>query len=190
MLGLDGVARGRRQRAQFFSRSGDVPMMVVAVGPADLISSILPELGGLLRHPVITLGRVHICKRDGKFISHPRDQHTEVTRSAASWQKLTVYTPETGQHGQPVHRAIIRQLRSANTSSATVHRGIWGFHGDQPPHGDRFLQWRHHVPVITTVIDTAENISIAFDIIDRLTSDQALVTAENILIAHNTAVLP
>jgi PII-like signaling protein len=50
LLGLDGTARGRRQRPQFFSRGGDVPMMIVAVGPADLISLVLPELGGLLRH--------------------------------------------------------------------------------------------------------------------------------------------
>ena len=37
------------------------------------------------------------------------------------------------------------------------------------PHGDRLLQWGRHVPVITTVIDAAENISLAFDIIDGLT---------------------
>jgi PII-like signaling protein len=190
LLGLDGVIRGHRHRAQFFSRSGDVPMLVVAVGPADLIGSVLPELGGLLRHPVITLGRVRICKRDGQLISRPGQEYAEGPPSSALWQKLTVYTPETGPHVPPVHRAIVRELRFAKTSGATVHRGIWGFHGDQPPHGDRFLQWGRHVPVITTVIDTAENIALAFDIIDRLTGDQELVTSENILVMRRAAMLP
>jgi PII-like signaling protein len=190
LLGLDGTARGRRQRSQFFSRGGDVPMMVIAVGPADLISAVLPELGGLLRHPLITLGRVRLCKRDGQLISRPREEPAEEERGPASWQKLTVYTSEAGQHGQPVHRAIVRRLRSAGTSGATVHRGVWGFHGDQAPHGDRLLSWGRHVPVITTVIDTAENISLAFDIIDELTGDQGLVTSEDLLVMRKAAVLP
>src|ERR1700744_4489444 len=32
LLGVDGVTRGQRQRARFFGRNADVPMMVIAVG--------------------------------------------------------------------------------------------------------------------------------------------------------------
>ena len=57
------------------------------------------------------------------------------------WQKLMVYTSEAARHdGQPIHRAIVRRLRSASISGATTTRGIWGFHGDHAPHGDHFLQ--------------------------------------------------
>jgi PII-like signaling protein len=77
-----------------------------------------------------------------------------------------------------VHRAIVRRLRSAGISGATTHRGVWGFRGDRPPRGDRFLQFDRHVPTITTVIDTAERIFAAFDIIDELTRERGLVTSE------------
>ena len=40
------------------------------------------------------------------------------------------------------------------------------------------------------MIDTAENISRAFDIIDELTGDQGLVTSENILVMRKAAVVP
>jgi PII-like signaling protein len=93
-----------------------------------------------------------------------------------------IYTSEAARHGgQPIHRAIVRRLRSAQLSGATSYRGIWGFHGDRPPHGDRFLQLGRHVPVITTVIDTAERISAAFGIIDELTTERGLVTSEPVL---------
>jgi PII-like signaling protein len=190
LLGLDGTARGRRQRSQFFSRGGDIPMMVVAVGSADHVSSLFPELGRMLRHPLVTLERVRICKRDGQLISRPGDEPAEHDSGSALWQKLTLYTSEASQHGQPVHRAIVRQLRAAGTSGVTVHRGVWGFHGDEAPHGDRFLQWGRHVPIITTVVDTAENISLAFEIIDQLTGEQGLVTSENILAMRKTAAFP
>jgi PII-like signaling protein len=83
-------------------------------------------------------------------------------------------------HGQPVHRAIVRRLRSAGISGTTTLRGIWGFHGDHAPHGDRLLQLGRHVPVVTIVIDTPERIATAYAIIDELTSERGLVTCETI----------
>jgi PII-like signaling protein len=99
----------------------------------------------------------------------------------ALWQKLMVYTSEAAQHhGQPIHRAIVRRLRSAGISGATTQRGIWGFHGDHPPHGDRLLQLGRHVPAVVIVIDTPERISTAFSVIDELTRERGLVTSETI----------
>jgi PII-like signaling protein len=75
---------------------------------------------------------------------------------------------------------MVRRLRSAGISGATTHRGFWGFHGDRPPHGDRLLRLERHVPAVTTVIDTAECIFAAFDIIDELTNERGLVTSETV----------
>ena len=92
-----------------------------------------------------------------------------------------IYTSEAVRHqGQPVHRAIIRRLRSAGISGATTVRGIWGFHGDHAPHGDRLLQLGRHVPTVTIVIDTPERISTAQEVIDELTTERGLVTCETI----------
>jgi PII-like signaling protein len=181
LLGVDGIARGRRQRARFFSRNADLPMMVVAVGPGHRIGMVLPELGGLLRHPLMTLEQVRVCKRDGQLINVPELTAEADDHGLPLWQKLTVCTSEAARHeGQPTHRAIVRRLRSAGISGATTYRGIWGFHDEGPPHGDRLLQLGRHVPTVTTVIDTAERSFAAFDIIDELTKEQGLVTSETV----------
>ena len=87
------------------------------------------------------------------------------------WHKLMVYTSEAALHdGQPIHRAIVRRLRAAGIAGATTQRGMWGFHGDHPPHGDRLLQLGRHVPAVTIVIDAPERIAAAFTVIDELTS--------------------
>ena len=173
LLGVDGTAHGRRQRAAFFSRNAEVPMMIVAVGAGEQISRVLPELGALLRRPLLTLERVQVCKRDGRHLAAPGN--------GSRWQKLMVYTSETVRHqGQPVHRAIVRRLRSAGISGTTTLRGIWGFHGDHAPHGDRLLQLGRHVPTVTIVIDTPERIATAYAVIDELTSERGLVTCETV----------
>jgi PII-like signaling protein len=147
-------------------------MMIIAVGAGEQISRVLPELGALLRRPLLTLERVRVCKRDGRSLALP---------DGGPWQKLMVYTSEAVRHqGQPVHRAIVRRLRSAGLSGATTLRGIWGFHGDHAPHGDRLLQLGRHVPAVTIVIDTPERIARAYSVIDDLTSERGLVTCETI----------
>ena len=181
LVGVDGTARGRRQRARFLSRNANVPMMVVAVGAGESIGTVLPEIGGLLRHPLISLERVRVCKRDGQLIDRPEIPAAEDEDGMALWQKLTVYTSEAARHdGQPVHRAIVRRLRAAGISGATTQLGIWGFHGDHAPHGDRLLQFGRHVPAVTIVIDAPRRISTAFGIIDELTSERGLVTCETV----------
>jgi PII-like signaling protein len=181
LLGVDGTARGRRERARFFSRNAEVPMMVVAVGSGDRIGQVLPELGGLLRRPLLTLERVQVCKRDGRLLAPPAPLPTANEQGMALWHKLMIFSSESAQHGgQPVHRIMVRRLRSAGISGATTVHGIWGFHGDHAPHGDRVLQLGRHVPVVTIVIDTPERIATAFPIIDELTSEHGLVTSETI----------
>jgi PII-like signaling protein len=185
LLGVDGTAHGERERAAFFSRNAGTPMMIIAVGSGMRIARVLPELGALLRQPLLTLERVRICKRDGELLCRPptagesRAGTDESDRPLA--HKLMIYTSEAALHdGQPIHRSIVRRLRAAGISGATTQRGMWGFHGDHPPHGDRLLQLGRHVPAVTIVIDAPERIQAAFDIIEDLTAEQGLVTCETV----------
>ena len=179
LLGVDGTAHGTRERAAFFSRNAGTPMMVIAVGSGARILRVLPELGALLRRPLLTLERVRICRRDGERLRPPSGLPETDDSGMPVWHKLMVYTSEAALHdGQPVHRAIVRQLRAAGLSGATTQRGMWGFHGDHPPHGDKLLQLGRHVPAVTVAIDTPGRIAEAFGIVEGLTAEGGLVTSE------------
>ena len=179
LLGVDGTAHGVRQRARFFGRNAEVPMMIIAIGAGEEIAGVLPELGRLLARPLLTLERVRVCKRDGQLLAPPTPLPTTDERGLAMWQKLMVYASEQARHGRsPLHVALVRRLRESGASGATCLRGVWGFHGDHPPHGDRLLQLRRHVPVVTIIVDTPERIAESFKIVDELTDEAGLVTSE------------
>lgn len=179
LLGVDGTAHGLRTRARFFGRNADVPMMIIAVGSGDHIGRVLPELGGLLHRPLITLERVRVCKRDGELLEAPHVLPAADEHGMAVWQKLMIYTSERALHdGQPVHRALVRRLRESGARGATVLRGMWGFHGAGAPHGDRLWQLGRRVPVVTIIIDAPDRIATSFDIVDELTAEHGLVTSE------------
>jgi PII-like signaling protein len=179
-LGVDGTAHGERYRARFFSRNVNVPLMIVSVGTAAQVSAAVAELSTAASNPLLTVERVRLCKRDGELIARPHRLPDKDDRQRPLWQKLTVHTGEaTGHGGVPIHRALVhRLLDSGLAHGATVLRGIWGFHGDHEPHGDKLFQLVRRTPVVTTIIDTPEWIARSFDIVDELTSEHGLVTSE------------
>jgi PII-like signaling protein len=179
LLGVDGTAHGVRQRARFFARNAGVPVIVIAVGDGPRIASVLTELGGLLQRPLLTLEPVRVCKRDGRRLSAPPVLPEADPDGLRVWQKLMVFSSEQAKvGGVPQHEALIRRLRASGARGATTLRGVWGFHGDHPPHGDRLLQLRRHVPVVTVIVDRPEGIAHSFEVVDELTQERGLVTSE------------
>ena len=179
LLGVDGMQHGVRTRARFFGRNADVPMMVIAVGRGDDIDQALPELEALLEAPQITLERIRVCKRDGQRFGLPEQLPETDEHGLALWQKLMIHSSEAARFdGHPLHRTLVNRLRAGHLAGATCVRGIWGFHGDHAPHGDKLLQLHRHAPVVTIAVDTPERIAAAFPVVDEVTSEAGLVTSE------------
>lgn len=179
LLGVDGTARGERARARVLSRNDAVPTMVLAIGDTERIAAALPRLEALLPRPVATLERVRVCKRDGVRLAEPHTPRDADANGPDMWQKLTVVASEQARHeGEPLHAALVRRLREEGAAGATSLRGLWGYHGDHAPHGDRFLSLRRRVPIVTVAIDRPRTIGRWFELVDELTGAAGLVTSE------------
>ncbi len=179
LLGVDGTRDGARERAHFFARNQNVPLMVVSVGDQRQINAAIGRLEQMLNEPLFTLEDVRVCKQDGLLLERPHEEASTSAYGMDIRQKLTVVISEAALHERrSVYVELIRRLRAAGAAGATSMRGIWGFHGDHEPHGDRLLSIRRHVPVLTETIDTPERIAALFPIVDELTREQGLVTSE------------
>ncbi len=179
LLGVDGTAAGERRRARFFGANTGVPLMVIAVGRGDRIAAALPELRRLVPRALLTLERVRVLRRDGVSLAPAPEVAARDPSGLPLWQKLMVYSSEHALHrGSPIHVATVRGLRAAGAPGATSLRGLWGFHGASPPHGDRLLQLRRHVPVVTVAVERPERIVPALSVIAAATAGAGVVTAE------------
>jgi PII-like signaling protein len=179
LLGVDGTAHGARQRAHFFGHNVGVPLMIISVGAGAAIAAALPELSSMLGRPLLTLERIRVCKRDGQLLADPQSLPEVDAAGLGVWQKLMVYAGEEAQHqGHPLYVQLARRLLQAGAAGATALRGVWGYHGDHAPHGDRLLSLRRRVPVLTVVVDTPARIRRWFAIVDELTDETGLVTCE------------
>lgn len=178
-LGVDGMTHGLRQRARFISRNTNVPLMIISVGDSATVSAVLPKLGSLLDRPLLTLERIRVLKRDGEHLANLDHVPERDETGLQLWQKLMIYTSEQARlDGHPLYVELIRRLRRGNASGSTALRGIWGFHGDHPPHGDRLFSLRRHVPIATIVVDRPQDVLRLWPIIDEATATTGLVTSE------------
>jgi PII-like signaling protein len=181
LLGVDGTLNGQRVRAQLLTRNPKLPVLVVAVGARESIASAAAELKRVLGEPLMAVERVQICRRDGRALAEPELVPPALEHDLVWGQMLTVYSSEDYRvDGDPLHRVLVRRLRRERLAGATTLRGVWGFHDDQAPQGDRFWQLRRHAPLMTIVIDTHERIAEIYGVVEEITAHDGLVTVEAI----------
>jgi PII-like signaling protein len=82
--------------------------------------------------------------------------------------------------GRELAAAPIARLRASGAAGATALRGIWGYHGDHAPHGDRLIALRRRVPVVIVTVDTPNRSRRAYELIDELTAADGLVLSERV----------
>jgi PII-like signaling protein len=173
LLGVDGIHAGRRARAGLFSRNADVPMAVIAVGPADVLQRALAELPAVLERPVANLERIAILKHDGMRLEPlPRIEDADAGDPGV-WIALRVYTRQSTH----LYTGLTRRLRAAGAAGVTTVRGEWGFSSDERPFGDRFGTLASHVPTYTVLVDRPRAIAALWPIVDELTARHGVVTA-------------
>jgi PII-like signaling protein len=179
LLGVDGTVRGERARARFFSGNVETPVMLISVGARQAALEAARRMASTSRPPVLTVERVQVLKRDGRWIGDlprvgPKDEH-----GLNRWVKLTLYSGEQNHFaGRPVHIEAIHRLRRAGARGATALRGTRGYHGDHEPHGDTFFSLRRRVPTLTVVVDEAEAARRWLEVLDEVTPQRGLITSE------------
>ena len=179
LLGVDGTAHGVREQARFFGANVQVPLMIIAVGPGAALGAVMPEVGALLERPLLTLERVRVCKADGRRLAEPHLLSGPDDAGLHTWVKLMIHADHDTRHGRrPLYVELVRRLRAARAGGATVLEGIWGYHGDRAPQGDKLLSLRRHVPTTTIVVDVPERIQRWFEIVDEVTDEGGVVTSE------------
>jgi PII-like signaling protein len=176
-LGVDGTVHGRRERARFFSRNHDVPLMIISVGDAEAVLRALPGISGIATAPVITIEGIQVCKRDGVLLAAPAfDGRAD---GDPYWRKLMIHAAgDAHVGGESLHYQLVEQLRQLGAAGATSLRGVWGYRGHAAAHGDSAWSVRRTSPVVTIVIDRDEQLAESWEAVDLLTRRHGLVTSE------------
>src|ERR1700735_1330723 len=81
--------------------------------------------------------------------------------------------------GQPLHVAIVEEMRRAGLAGATVFKGIIGFGAHSVVHAARIVDLSSDLPIVIELVDTEEKIEAFLPTLDTMVSE-GLVTIETV----------
>ena len=187
LLGVDGTLHGERRRARFFARNADVPLMLIAVGPAEALGGAVGPLRELIPDAIVTVERIETVRSAGNGDAAPEAPERDPT-GLPIWQQVTVHVEESASVGRhPTYLELVHRLHAAGAAGVTVLRAVRGFYADHEPFADRLLGLRRRVPVLVIAIDTPANVRRWWPVVEELTARDGLVTSELVPAIHAVA---
>ena len=167
-----------------------LPMRIEFVESADKVDMLMPTLYDMVTDGLIEIQDTTIVK------SAMQEQAVEAKRPHQKQQGrgklLRIYMGENDTwNGEPLYDAIVKQLRMMDVSGATVYRGILGYGFTGQTHKEGFLHLSHDLPVMVSVIESAEKLNAAMETIEGMMKDGLVVLSdvEFIRLVHSP-VLP
>ena len=81
-------------------------------------------------------------------------------------------------HGEPLYEAIVKRLRMMEIAGATVYRGILGYGAKGHTHKESFLHISRDLPMMISIVDTAEKLAEASRAIEAMMEDGLIVFSD------------
>ena len=80
--------------------------------------------------------------------------------------------------GEPLFEAILKSLRLMDIAGATVYRGILGYGAKGHTHKGGHLPFSHDLPVMISVVDSADKLAKALNEIEAMMQDGIIVFSD------------
>jgi PII-like signaling protein len=147
----------------------------------EKVDEVLPIL-----YEMVSDGLIEV--QDTTVIKHARtsprpDPHSEPKpphdRQEGPAKLLRVFIGEADKwHGEPLYEAIVKKLRMMEIAGATVYRGILGYGAKGHEHKKSFFHVSRDLPIMVSVVDTAEKIAAAAEVIEGMLEDGLIVISD------------
>jgi len=154
-----------------------LPIRIEFVDSAEKVDEILPMLYEMVSDGLIEVQDTTVVKFAGKapkpepILPHQRKQGPA--------KMMRVFLGEADRwHDEPLYDAIVKRLRMMEIAGATVYRGILGYGAKGHQLKASFFHPMRDLPIMVSVIDTAEKIAAAAEAIEGMLEDGLIVTSD------------
>jgi PII-like signaling protein len=155
-----------------------LPIIVEFVESTAKVDELLPSLYEMVGDGLIEVQDTTVIRSAAKEKKdvEPRRGH-EVQRGPARLMRIFFGEADRWQ-GEPLHEAIVKRLRMMEVSGATVYRGILGYGAKGHQHKDSFFHISRDLPIMISVIDSAEKLAEAQPVVESMMVDGLIVFSD------------
>jgi len=175
MAGFGGHRRIHTPRIEVLAEH--LPVVVEFIESPAKVEELLPALTEMVTDGLIEVQETTVMKA-GIGESKGTEPGEHVRRQGPA-RMMRVFIGEADRwHGEPLYEAIVKRLRELEISGATVYRGIMGYGAKGHTHKEDFWHLSKDVPVMLTVIDSAEKLSEAAIALESMIADGLIVFSD------------
>ena len=154
-----------------------LPIRIEFVDTPEKVEEVLPTLYEMVSDGLIEVQDTTVVKHARKTPKpEPKLPHQ---RTEGHAKLLRVFIGEADKcHDEPLYGAIVKKLRMMDIAGATVYCGILGYGAKGHQHKKSFFHVSRDLPIMVTVIDTAEKITAAAEAIEGMVEDGLIVISD------------
>jgi PII-like signaling protein len=154
-----------------------LPIRIEFIESPEKVEEVLPTLYEMVSDGLIEVQDTNVVKHARKSPkSEPKHSHERMEGQA---RMLRVFIGEADKwHGEPLYDAIVKKLRMLDIAGATVYRGILGYGAKGHQHKQSFFHVSRDMPIMLSVIDSAEKIATAAEAIEGMLEDGLIVVSD------------
>jgi PII-like signaling protein len=154
-----------------------LPIRIEFIETPEKVDEVLPTLYEMVSDGLIEVQDTTVVKLARRPARPEAKIPHEIKQGPA--KLLRVYMGEADKwHDAPLYDAIVRKLIMLDIAGATVYRGILGYGAKGHQRKATFLHPTRDLPVMVSVIDTAEKIALAAAAVEEMIEDGLIVTSE------------
>ena len=140
------------------ARAEHLPVKIEFIDTAERVDQLLPTLYDMVTDGLIEEQDTTIVKAVSSDKPAPETPYTKHREQKAA-RLMRIFLGEADQFdGEPLYEAIVKRLRMLEISGATVDRGILGYGAKGHTHKESFLHLSRDLPIVISVIDSAEKL--------------------------------
>jgi PII-like signaling protein len=157
--------------------SEHLPIRIEFIESAERVEELLPTLYEMVTDGLIEVQDTTVIKLARPAAApEPKVAHQ---REQGPAKMLRIFLGEADKwHGEPLYEAIVKKLRMLDIAGATVYRGILGYGAKGHEHKKSFLHVSRDLPILISVVDTAEKIRAAAEVVEGMLEDGLLVISD------------
>jgi PII-like signaling protein len=154
-----------------------LPIRIEFVDTPEKVEEVLPTLYEMVSDGLIEVQDTDVVKNVRKSPkAEPKLPHQ---RKDGQAKLLRVFIGEGDKwHDEPLYEAIVKRLRMLEVAGATVYRGILGYGAKGHEHKKSFFHLSRDLPIMLSVIDTADKIAAAALAIEDMLEDGLIVISD------------
>jgi PII-like signaling protein len=177
--GLAGFGGQRRMHTPKIEALAEhLPIVIEFVDSPVKVGELLPTLYDMVTDGLIEVQDTVVIKSAAAMRAQP-EAALPRQRKQGPAKMLRIFFGEADRwHDEPLYEAIVKTLRMMDISGATVYRGILGYGAKGHTHKERRFHRSRDLPVMVSIVDTAERIAQAVEAVEVMLGDGLLVISD------------